>query len=103
MFYLHDTPVFRVSSEAEKGKMPTKIMVWNQALAQSTVLKVSIVIRKSNGAAYGNVCGPTMGAEFAVAWPTAEMNFTGPDGGINVDYGQELKEAENDKEKARQL
>src|SRR5690625_7481533 len=83
MFFLHDTLGFRVSSEAEKGKMPTKIMVWNQALAQSTVLKVSIVIRKSIGAAYGNMCGPTMGADFVVAWPTAEINFTAPEVGIN--------------------
>lgn len=103
LVFLHDTPGFRVSSEAEKGKMPTKIMVWNQALAQSTVLKVSIVIRKSIGAAYGNMCGPTMGADFVVAWPTAEINFTGPEVGINVVYGQELKEAENPKEKAAEL
>src|SRR5699024_8605466 len=82
---------------------PTKIMVWNQALAQSTVLKVSIVIRKSIGAAYGNMCGPTMGADFVVAWPTAEINFTGREVGINVVYGQELKEAESNNEKAAEL
>src|SRR5699024_5915867 len=98
-----DTPGFRVSSEAEKGKMPTKIMVWNQALAQSTVLEVSVVIRKSIGAAYGNMCEPTMGADFDVAWPTAEINFTDREGGVNVVYGQELKEAENPKEKAAKL
>jgi acetyl-CoA carboxylase carboxyltransferase component len=37
--------------------MPTKIMIWNQALAQSTVPKISVVIRKSVGAAYGNRIG----------------------------------------------
>ncbi|WP_246476394.1 acyl-CoA carboxylase subunit beta [Salicibibacter cibi] len=94
LIFLHDTPGFRVSSEAEKMKMPTKIMVWNQALAQSTVPKISIVIRKSIGAAYGNMCGPTMGADFVVAWPTAEINFTGPEVGINVVYGRELAQSE---------
>ncbi|KMM38243.1 acyl-CoA carboxylase subunit beta [Guptibacillus hwajinpoensis] len=95
LIFLHDIPGFRVSSEAEKGKIPTKIMMWNQALAQSTVPKLSVIIRKSIGAAYGNMCGPTMGADFVVAWPSAEINFTGPEVGINVVYGRELMEAEN--------
>jgi len=95
LIFLHDIPGFRVSSDAEKLKMPTKIMMWNQALAQSTVPKISIVIRKSIGAAYGNMCGPTMGADFVVAWPTAEINFTGPEVGINVVYGRELQKSED--------
>ncbi|SES63916.1 Acetyl-CoA carboxylase, carboxyltransferase component [Salinibacillus kushneri] len=103
LIFLHDIPGFRVSSDAEKLKMPTKIMMWNQALAQSTVPKISIVIRKSIGAAYGNMCGPTMGADFVVAWPTAEINFTGPEVGINVVYGNELQNAENVKEKRSEL
>ncbi|WP_269411685.1 acyl-CoA carboxylase subunit beta [Lentibacillus daqui] len=103
LIFLHDIPGFRVSSEAEKLKMPTKIMVWNQALAQSTVPKISVVIRKSIGAAYGNMCGPTMGADFVVAWPTAEINFTGPEVGVNVVYGRELQTAENAKEKRQEL
>src|SRR5699024_4829361 len=103
LVFLHDTPEFRVSSEAEKAKIPTRSMVWHQAVAQSTVPKISIVIRKSSGAAYGNMCGPTMGADFVVAWPTAEINFTGPEVGINVVYGKELKKAENPEEEISEL
>ncbi|GAB4072802.1 carboxyl transferase domain-containing protein [Barrientosiimonas marina] len=103
LVFLHDIPGFRVSSDAEKWKIPTKIMVWNQALAQSTVPKISVIIRKSIGAAYGNMCGPTMGADFVVAWPTAEINFTGPEVGINVVYGDELQHADNVHEKRSEL
>ncbi|RFU65303.1 acyl-CoA carboxylase subunit beta [Peribacillus glennii] len=103
LIFLHDTPGFRISSEAEKAKMPTKIMVWNQALAQSTVPKISIVIRKSIGAAYGNMCGPGMGADIVVAWPTAEINFTGPEVGINVVFGREISRAEDPKEMRQKL
>ena len=103
MVFLHDTPGFRISNEAEKLKIPTKIMVWNQALAQSTVPKIAVVIRKSVGAAYGNMCGPTMGADFVVAWPTAEINFTGPEVGINVVYGRQLHGTENAKEVRKEL
>jgi acetyl-CoA carboxylase carboxyltransferase component len=103
LIFLHDTPGFRVSSEAEKAKMPTKIMVWNQALALSTVPKISVVIRKSIGAAYGNMCGPGMGGDLVVAWPTAEINFTGPEVGINVVFGRELANAENPSEERKKL
>ncbi|WP_456279255.1 acyl-CoA carboxylase subunit beta [Bacillus sp. AK128] len=103
LVFLHDTPGFRISNEAEKLKIPTKIMVWNQALAQSTVPKLSVVIRKSIGAAYANMCGPTMGADLVVAWPTAEINFTGPEVGINVVYGRQLQDVDNPKEVRKEL
>lgn len=103
LIFLHDTPGFRISSEAEKAKMPTKIMVWNQALALSTVPKISVVVRKSIGAAYGNMCGPGMGGDMVVAWPTAEINFTGPEVGVNVVFGRELAQAENPKEMRKEL
>ncbi|RNF40227.1 acyl-CoA carboxylase subunit beta [Planococcus salinus] len=94
LVFLHDIPGFHVASAAEKLKMPTKIMVWNQALAKATVPKISIVVRKSIGAAYGNMGGPTM-SDFVFAWPTAEINFTGPEAGVNVVYGRKLEEAED--------
>lgn len=103
LIFLHDTPGFRISSEAEKAKMPTKIMVWNQALALATVPKISVVIRKSIGAAYGNMCGPGMGGDLVVAWPTAEINFTGPEVGVNVVFGRELARSENPSEERKRL
>ncbi|MHB1628231.1 MAG: acyl-CoA carboxylase subunit beta [Bacilli bacterium] len=95
MVFLHDVPGFRVGRTAEAEKMATKVMVWNQALAWSTVPKVSVVIRKSIGAAYSNMCGPNMTADFVVAWPTAEISFTGAEVGVNVVYGRQLAESED--------
>ncbi|KHE72788.1 methylmalonyl-CoA decarboxylase [Halobacillus sp. BBL2006] len=104
LIFLHDTPGFRISSRAEKQKMPSKIMNWNTALAKSTVPKYSIVIRKSIGAAYGNMCGPGMGADVVAAWPHAEINFTGPEVGVNVVYGKHIRNSEDpNKERARYL
>lgn len=103
MIFLHDVPGFLVGSSAERRKMPTKVMVWNQALALSTVPKISIVIRKSIGAAYSNMCGPNMGADFVVAWPNAEINFTGPEVGINVVYGRKLLESDNPVEERQEM
>lgn len=103
LVFLHDIPGFRVGSQAEKSKMPTKIMVWNQALAWSTVPKLSVIVRKSIGAAYSNMCGPGMGADFVVAWPTAEINFTGAEVGVNVVYGRQLMNVPDPQEERRKL
>ena len=103
MVFLHDIPGFRVGSAGEQRKIPTKIMVWNQALAYSTVPKISVIIRKSIGMAYGNMCGPGMGADFVAAWPTAEINFTGPEVGINVVYGRQLMQSENPQAERQEL
>jgi len=103
MIFLHDIPGFLVGSYAEQRKIATKIMVWNQAIAWSTVPKISIVIRKSIGAAYSNMCGPDMGADFVVAWPTAEISFTGSEVGVNVVYGRQLAEVDNPNEERKRL
>jgi acetyl-CoA carboxylase carboxyltransferase component len=95
MVFLHDIPGFLIGSYAEKNRMPTKVMVWNQALAWSSVPKISVVVRKSIGASYANMCGPTMGADFIVAWPIAQISFTGDEVGVNVVYGRQLIEAKD--------
>lgn len=41
--------------------------------------------------------------DLVVAWPTAEINFTGPEVGVNVVYGRELAKAENPKEMRQEL
>ncbi|MBI3991880.1 MAG: methylmalonyl-CoA decarboxylase, partial [Candidatus Lambdaproteobacteria bacterium] len=95
LIFLHDVPGFYIGTKAERQRMPTKIMVWRQALLWSTVPKISVIVRKSIGAAFFNMCGYGMGNDFLVAWPSADINFTGPEVGINVVYHRELAEADD--------
>ena len=95
LLFLHDVPGFYVGTKAERLRMPTKIMVWRQALLWSTVPKISVIIRKSIGAAFFNMCGFGMGSDFLVAWPSADINFTGPEVGVNVVYHRELADADD--------
>ncbi len=103
MIFLNDMPGFLIGSRGEERRIPTKIMVWNQALAYSSVPKVTMIVRKSIGMAHANMCGPGMGGDFVFAWPTAEINFTDPMVGINVVYGNALKDAENPEEERDKL
>jgi acetyl-CoA carboxylase carboxyltransferase component len=47
--------------------MPRKIMTWIEALHQSTVPRVSLVVRKSYGMAHCNMSGGNMGSDTLLA------------------------------------
>lgn len=103
LIFLHDTPGFFVGLEAEKRKMPGRIMVWFEALALSTVPKISIVIRKSYGMAYGNMAGTNCGSDFLVAWPCADISFMSAEAGVNVVYKAALDASLNPEEERKKL
>ncbi len=100
LIFLHDTPGFLVGKAAEMKRMPGKIINFIEAVSLSTVPKVSIVIRKSYGMAYSNMCGTGMGADFVFAWPNAEISFMAPEVAANVVYRKKI-DASEDVELAR--
>ena len=77
--------------------MPGKIINFIEAVALSTVPKVSLVIRKSYGMAYSNMCGTGMGADFVLAWPNAEISFMAPEVAANVVYRRKIDESTTSK------
>ena len=87
LIFLHDTPGFVTGKDAELRKVGAKVTVALEALAQITVPKISIIIRKTYGQAMFNMCGPTAGPDFIVAWPTAEIGFLEPEIAADVAYG----------------
>lgn len=102
LIFLHDTPGHLVGKEAELRRVGSRVVNALQALFQVTVPKISIVIRKSYGQAALNMCGPGAGADFWVAWPTAEIGFMDPFIAADVVYGK-LSEEERQKEVDKML
>ena len=102
LIFLHDTPGFLVGRAAELKRMPGKIINFIEAVALSTVPKISLVIRKSYGMAYSNMCGTGMGADFVLAWPNAEISFMAPEAAANVVYSRKIDEAADVKEARKQ-
>jgi len=87
LVFLHDTPGFFVGREAELKKVGAKVTNALHALAQVSVPKISIIIRKSYGQAGGNMCGPGTGPDVIVSWPTGEGGFLDPEVAADVVYG----------------
>lgn len=101
LIFLHDTPGFLVGPDAEKKRMPGKIINFIEALSFCTVPKISIVIRKSYGMAYSNMCGSNMGADFIFAWPSADISFMAPEVAANVVYAAKIARANDPGEERR--
>jgi acetyl-CoA carboxylase carboxyltransferase component len=83
---LVDQPGFLIGIEAEKRKMPGKVINWMNALALCTVPKITIVIRKNYGQGYLNM-GAGRGADELAAWWTAETSFMDPSSGVGIVFG----------------
>jgi acetyl-CoA carboxylase carboxyltransferase component len=87
LLFFHDIPGFLVGKEAERKRVAAKVMNYMNALGLLTVPKISIVVRKTYGMAFWNMCGSGCAADFLVAWPSAEMSFVDPAIAANVVYG----------------
>ncbi|MES1943865.1 carboxyl transferase [Salinisphaera sp. PC39] len=101
LVFVHDTPGFFVSKAAEARGMPLRIMNFIEALHQSTVPRVSLIVRKSYGMAHCNMAGGNMDSDAVLAWPTADVSFMAPAVAVNVVYGRKIAKMD-DPEAARQ-
>ena len=95
LVFIVDTPGNLVGRPAERKKIPTKIMVWLEALALSSVPKLTIIVRKAYGMAISHMCGTNCGPDFIVAWPTAEISFMSPEAAANTAFLRRIEAAED--------
>jgi len=59
----------------------------------STIPKMTVIMRKAYGGAYLAMCSRDMGADYVLAWPTAELAVMGPEGAARILHRRELAEA----------
>lgn len=90
LLFVHDTPGFFVGRRAEERQMPLKIMNWIAALAQCSVPRIGLIVRKSYGMAHCNMAGGNMGDDCLLAWPCADVSFMAPAVAVNVVHGRKL-------------
>jgi methylmalonyl-CoA carboxyltransferase 12S subunit len=73
------------------------------AYSAATVPKLTVLLRKAYGGAYLAMCGKDLGADRALAWPTAEVAVMGADGAVDVVFRKEIAEAADKAGKRREL
>jgi propionyl-CoA carboxylase beta chain len=88
-----DVPGFLPGVQQEHGGIIRHGAKLLYAYAEATVPKLTVILRKAYGGAYDVMCSKHLGADFNVAWPTAEIAVMGADGAVNILFRRELDKA----------
>ena len=73
------------------------------AFAEATVPRITVITRKAYGGAYVVMNSRHVGADFAVAWPTAEIAVMGPDAAVDLVFRRDLANAAAPAERRAEL
>jgi acetyl-CoA carboxylase carboxyltransferase component len=65
------------------------------AVAEATVPKVSVVLRKAYGAGLYAMCGPAFEPDACIALPTAKIAVMGPEAAVNAVYANKIAAIED--------
>ncbi|MBN2213413.1 MAG: acyl-CoA carboxylase subunit beta [Bacteroidales bacterium] len=92
---LEDVPGFMPGIDQEHSGIIRHGAKLLYAYADSTVPKITVILRKSYGGAYCVMNSKNLGGDFNFAWPTAEIAVMGPEGAVSILYRRELLESED--------
>jgi propionyl-CoA carboxylase beta chain len=92
---LEDVPGFLPGIDQEHNGIIRHGAKLLYAYADSTVPKITVILRKSYGGAYCVMNSKNLGGDFNFAWPTAEIAVMGPEGAVSILYRRELLESED--------
>src|SRR5919204_15187 len=90
---LVDVPGFLPGTDQEYNGIIRRGAKLLYAYGEATVAKITVITRKAYGGAYCVMGSKEMGADVAVAWPTAQIAVMGASGAVGFVYRQQLSEA----------
>lgn len=79
LVFLQDLPGVLLGEQAERQAVARSVIALFEAVARSPVPKVTVIVRKAFGFGYMAFGGPSMGTDYVVAWPNAEIGFMAAD------------------------
>jgi methylmalonyl-CoA carboxyltransferase large subunit len=98
-----DVPGFLPGVQQEHGGIIRHGAKMLFAYSAATVPKITVILRKCYGGAYLAMCGKDLGADRALAWPTAEIAVMGAEGAAEIVFRKEIQEAEDKAAKRKEL
>ena len=106
LLFIQDVTGFMVGSRAERGGIIKDGAKMVNAVANSTVPKITLFVGNSYGAGNYAMCGKAYGPRFLYAWPSASIAVMGGDQASQTLLGIQLKnrgEGVSEEEKAQRL
>ena len=101
LVFLADVPGFMIGTEVERQGIIRAGAKMLTAIAEATVPRISVIVRKAYGAGLYAFSGPGFRPEATLALPTAEIAVMGPEAAINAVYYNVITAIEDESERER--
>ena len=100
LVFLADVPGFMIGSQVEREGIIRHGAKMITAVAEATVPKFSVIVRKAYGAGLYAMCGPAFDPDACLALPTAQIAVMGPDPAVNAVFYNRIHAIEDADERA---
>jgi propionyl-CoA carboxylase beta chain len=100
---LVDVPGFLPGANQEWGGIIRHGAKLLYAFSESTVPKMTVVMRKAYGGAYDVMCSKHIRGDYNIAWPTAQLAVMGADGAVQIIHRRRLENAANSEQERERL
>jgi acetyl-CoA carboxylase carboxyltransferase component len=101
LLFLADVPGFMIGTQVEAQGIIRHGAKMISAVAEATVPKLCVVVRKAYGAGLYAMAGPAFDPDATIALPTASIAVMGPEAAINAVYYNQLAAIEDPEARAR--
>jgi acetyl-CoA carboxylase carboxyltransferase component len=103
LVFLMDVPGFMVGTKVEQAGIIRHGAKMLYAVANATVPKITVVLRKAYGAGYYVMNGRAYEPDLIVAWPSAEISVMGAEGAVEIVFRKQVEAAEDPAATKQQL
>jgi propionyl-CoA carboxylase beta subunit len=100
LLFLADVPGFMIGSQVERDGIIRHGAKMITAVAEATVPKFSVIVRKAYGAGLYAMCGPAFDPDACLALPTAQIAVMGPDPAVNAVFYNRIHAIDDETERA---
>jgi acetyl-CoA carboxylase carboxyltransferase component len=100
LLFLADVPGFMIGSQVERQGIIRHGAKMITAVAEATVPKFSVIVRKAYGAGLYAMCGPAFDPDACLALPTAQIAVMGPDPAVNAVFYNRIQAIDDETERA---
>lgn len=100
LLFLADVPGFMIGTTVEREGIIRHGAKMITAVAEATVPKISVILRKAYGAGLYAMAGPAFAPDACLALPTAEIAVMGPEAAVNAVYANTIAGLTDEVERA---
>jgi acetyl-CoA carboxylase carboxyltransferase component len=92
LLFLADVPGFMIGTKVERAGIIRHGAKMISAMAEATVPKISVIVRKAYGAGLYAMAGPAFEPDCCLALPSAQIAVMGPEAAVNAVYSNKIAE-----------